>query len=304
MVVVDMWFNVRPMSPGKSRALVMLLLVLLWSATTSAAQAATDPQVQAAAIPHVNERARENFVLYRYAGDNKAFAIAPGGAWAWSSEAVSEQEARQQALSRCQENTAQKCIVYAVNDRIVFDAQQWSTLWGPYLTARQAAQAEIGNRPGQRLYNLRFKDRQGKPVTLGALRGKVVFVHFWGSWCPPCMREFPSLLSLKLQLERQFPGKVAMVLLQMREPFSQSLQWARRNEFDRLPLYDSGAGEDNTTLSLQGGGQIEDRQVARAFPSSYVLDSNGVVLFSHYGPIMKWEEYLPFFAHAVQHSGK
>jgi peroxiredoxin len=44
-----------------------------------------------------------------------------------------------------------------------------------------------------------LNDLQGKPVTLSQLRGKVVLVNFWATWCPPCRHEMPDIDSVYSQ---------------------------------------------------------------------------------------------------------
>ena len=95
----------------------------------------------------------------------------------------------------------------------------------------------------------------------------------------------------------------AMVLLQVRESFNQSIQWAAKHKFDTLPLYDSGVSSDeDVTLTGADDKEYPDRQLARVFPTSYVLDRNGTVLFSHQGPASDWREYLDFFSDVVKHA--
>ena len=60
------------------------------------------------------------------------------------------------------------------------------------------AAAERGSAP-----DFILEDLDGKPVRLSALRGRVVLVNFWATWCPPCRREMPSLERLSRQLSDQ-----------------------------------------------------------------------------------------------------
>jgi len=46
-------------------------------------------------------------------------------------------------------------------------------------------------------------DLQGKTWSLGQLRGKVVMVNFWATWCPPCQKEMPDLQALYSRFKDQ-----------------------------------------------------------------------------------------------------
>lgn len=44
-----------------------------------------------------------------------------------------------------------------------------------------------------------FTDVQGHPQNLQAYKGKWVLVNFWATWCPPCLKEIPDLISLQAE---------------------------------------------------------------------------------------------------------
>jgi peroxiredoxin len=279
------------------RNTILLMLMFLASSVVRA------ESIENAVIPHVGKKALNSFQnSYLFAEEYKAFAIAPGGIWSWKSGLDSGAEAEQAAVAACQKYGAPKCVLYALNDQIVFDPEHWVTLWRPYLSRQQAQQAQVGVELGQRFYDLEVS-KNGKRTTLSQMRGKVVIVHFWGSWCPTCCGELPMLQQAYNEL-KQYPDEVELVMLQVREPLEVSHAWLDKQKLS-LPLYDSGYSKDGgAVLKLAGGGVMDDRNLAWAFPATYVLDKHGVVIFSHMGAILKWTQYLPFIKDAMEHSGK
>jgi thiol-disulfide isomerase/thioredoxin len=261
------------------------------------------PCIAAPAMPpQLSPADQAEYRAYLEAPDHRAFAIAPGGAWGWVSAEAAAATAEQKALAACQAQTRQRCVSYAVDARTVFDAKAWTHLWGPYATAQQARRAAVGSEPGQRFVDLAFTDAKGSHRSISTLKGKVAVVHFWGAWCPPCRKEMPDLQALHTALADR--KDIVFILLQTREKFGVSRAWAEKQGVV-LPLYDSGSmGEDDAKFRLAGTGTINDREIASRFPTTYVLDKNGLIVFSHVGPVFDWLQYQPFLRDAADRSGK
>ncbi len=287
------------MSNTMSRINRLLAVWLICLPAFAAPPQLTDVQ----AIPHVGSGARETYAGGFLQSDlHRAFAIAPGGAWGWASEQGNGEAALSAALDACAKHSEIPCVPYAVDDRVVFAASTWPTLWGPYKNRSDAAKVAAGKKRGMRFPNLAFADALGKPLKLADLRGKVVVLHFWGSWCPPCVRELPDLQQLVAQMKGQ--GDIVFVLLAVRENTGDARRWLNSRKLD-LPLYDNGLkGPEDENLRLADGGKIRDRELAMVFPTTYVVDKHGLIVFSHAGPLENWLQYAIFLKDVAVKSGK
>ena len=112
-----------------------------------------------------------------------------------------------------------------------------------------------------------LKSNSGKPVSLGALRGQIVLVNFWASWCGPCRKEMPILE----QLNRQYRNKGVTLVGVNVEPDSEAAsQWLKATPVSFPILYDV----DSKVSKLY---QVE------GMPNTVIVDRKGNVRYIHRG---------------------
>jgi len=105
------------------------------------------------------------------------------------------------------------------------------------------------------------------PVALDSLRGRVVLVDFWASWCGPCRKSFPWLSTIHQHYASKGLTIVAINLDKERERASDFLE--------RFPA-------PFTVAFDPAGGTAEAYQVS-SMPSSFVIGRTGEILYAHAG---------------------
>lgn len=113
----------------------------------------------------------------------------------------------------------------------------------------------------------------GETFDLAQLKGKVVLVNFWASWCRPCVTEIPSLMRLKDKLKDQ---PFAIVAINVGESKQQIEAFKARIPFD-FPV----------VLDLEGQA-VRDWGVY-AYPSNFLLDKQGVARYAYRGAL-EWDD--------------
>lgn len=112
-----------------------------------------------------------------------------------------------------------------------------------------------------------FKDGEGKIINLSELKGKVVFINFWATWCPPCIAEMPSINKLYHQFKED--KNVLFLMVDLDDNYAQSSAFMKKNGYD-LPVYTPAS-------------EIPSAYFSGSLPATAILDKNGQLSFHHVG---------------------
>ncbi|WP_303720555.1 TlpA disulfide reductase family protein [Malonomonas rubra] len=131
-------------------------------------------------------------------------------------------------------------------------------------------QGNVGTGKGQLAPNFTLTDMQGKSVSLADMKGKVVLLNFWATWCPPCREEMPSME----MLHRKFKDDGLVIL-------------AVNVEENSGPVVQTFLQSNPYTfrILLDGEAKVQNLYKVFQFPETFIIDRNGMVVEKVIGAI-------------------
>lgn len=113
------------------------------------------------------------------------------------------------------------------------------------------------------LLDFTLPDLTGKKVQLASLKGKVILVNFWATWCPPCRAEMPGMEKLYQSLKDN-PDFVMLAVDSQEDPATVKT-FIEKNKYHFPVLLDQA-------------GAVTAQYSVRAYPTTYVIDRQGRVI--------------------------
>lgn len=115
-------------------------------------------------------------------------------------------------------------------------------------------------------FNFSLRNSKGETVDMQDLKGKVIFMNIWATWCPPCIAEMPAINKL---YEKTKNDNVIFVMISVDEDFQKAVQFRERKgyEFEVYSLVTN----------------MPPMYHSSNIPTTFVIDSKGKLAMVHKG---------------------
>jgi thiol-disulfide isomerase/thioredoxin len=117
-------------------------------------------------------------------------------------------------------------------------------------------------------YQWQLVDATGKSVSLEASKGKIIFINFWATWCPPCIAEMPSFQNLYADYQDKI-----IFLFVTTDSFEKANTFMNKENLT-LPVYQSIT---NPPLEMESS----------TIPATFLIDKQGNIVLAKIG-IANW----------------
>lgn len=115
-------------------------------------------------------------------------------------------------------------------------------------------------------FSMRLINSKGEKVSMGQLRGKVIFLNLWATWCPPCIAEMPGINKLYNEVKEE---DIVFLMLSLDEDFEKAKHFVKKKDFD-FEVY-----------TLDGG--MPQMYNSQSIPATFVIDAEGGLALTHEG---------------------
>lgn len=95
-------------------------------------------------------------------------------------------------------------------------------------------------------------------------KGKVVFLNFWGTWCPPCRKEIPDIIEIQKELQDKNFVVIGIAMERDRDPLSKVQSFSKTQGINYINFIST-----NELISAYGG--------VSAVPTTMIIDKNGKI---------------------------
>jgi cytochrome c biogenesis protein CcmG, thiol:disulfide interchange protein DsbE len=123
-------------------------------------------------------------------------------------------------------------------------------------------------------FTLQDADRK---ISLSQLRGKIVVLNFWATWCPPCVEEMPSLVQMQKKLQDR---GVTVLAVSVDDDANDYHKFLKDHRIDLLTVQESGQRTDKGVIA-----PVSSRYGTIKVPETYIIDRNGVMRRKFIGPV-------------------
>ncbi len=136
-------------------------------------------------------------------------------------------------------------------------------------SAAPPAPWEIDEIIGMSAPDFTLKSVSGEDTSLSSFRGKVVVLNFWATWCPPCVKEMPSLNKLYKNYKEQ---GIIVIAASTDNSIAKINKFLKRNPVDFIVVSDPDyrTSRDFKVFSL---------------PTSFLIDKDGKIVKKYLGEI-------------------